>query len=180
MSDKRLLIPVMFLSLLLSCCGKSDAPSTGAQRPVSAVDPVFQISGSDEQLHAIARRARETLPEFIRKLQNPGPGERDFRIKYPFRADTGSGFTDEHIWLTDITFKEGGYYGTIANQPYYVSRLNAGDQVSFYIDDISDWMYRRGEAIIGGLSIKYLIEQTPEIDRDAAASAWHARFSADQ
>jgi uncharacterized protein YegJ (DUF2314 family) len=44
------------------------------------------------------------------------------------------------------------------------------------MDTISDWMYTRGEAVIGGLSVKYLIERIPELDRDADISAYYRRF----
>lgn len=139
-------------------------------------DPVLYASQSDERLAEISRRARETLPVFIRKLQTPAEDEGNFRIKYPFAADPGSGLSREHLWLGDITFKDGLYYGTILNEPYYITGLKAGDVTVFDIETISDWMYTRGEAIIGGLSVKYLIERIPELDRDAGISAYYRRF----
>jgi uncharacterized protein YegJ (DUF2314 family) len=117
------------------------------------------------------------MPSFLRKLQNPGPGEANFMVKCPFPADEGSGFRFEEIWLRDISFAGGVYSGALANQPYYVGPLKTGGRVSFAIDDISDWMYTKDGRIVGGLSIKYLIEGIPELDRDAAASAWYGRFT---
>jgi uncharacterized protein YegJ (DUF2314 family) len=161
----------LFFCVFLFSCTK-EPPAEAAL----AGDPVFYASQTDEALREIGRRARETLPVFIRKLQSPGKDERDFRIKYPFAADPGSGISYEHLWLGDISFKDGLYYGTILNQPYHVTGLKAGDLTAFSMDTISDWMYTRGDAIVGGLSAKYLIERIPELDRDADISAYYRRF----
>jgi uncharacterized protein YegJ (DUF2314 family) len=162
-----LLIP----GLLLFSCG-----SGGPAEPAGVRDPVLYAGQSDEALKEISRRARETLPVFIRKLQNPAEDEGNFRIKYPFASDPGSGFGHEHLWLGNITFKDGRYYGTILNKPYYIAGFSAGDLTAFDIDSISDWMYTKGNAILGGLSTKYLIERIPELDRDAETSAYYRRF----
>ena len=83
-------------------------------------------------------------------------------VKYPFIADRNSGFNTEQLWLSNIRFKDGIYYGIVTNTPFYVSTINKGDSIAFNIDDITDWMYTSGENIIGGLSIKYLLEQMSE------------------
>jgi uncharacterized protein YegJ (DUF2314 family) len=166
-------VPALLLvsALLLCSCGRDVPPEAAAME-----DPVLYANQSDEALQEISRRARETLPVFIRQLQDPGQDEQDFRVKYPFPSDPGSGFNREHLWLGNITFKDGLYYGTILNKPYYIAGLNIGDVTAFTIDDISDWMYTKGDAVVGGLSIKYLIEQIPDLDRDAGMSAYYRRF----
>jgi uncharacterized protein YegJ (DUF2314 family) len=68
------------------------------------------------------------------------------------------------------------YYGEVANQPFHIKDLNIDNQVSFYGNTITDWMYERDEAIVGGRSIKYLIEQSSELDRDPALTEWLAKF----
>jgi uncharacterized protein YegJ (DUF2314 family) len=156
--------------LLFSCEKKPPIPAAPPR------DPTLALSQSDGTLLEIRRRARETLPVFIRKMQNPEPGEGDFMVKYPLPADKRSGFRHEELWLGDIGFNDGRYSGVLVNQPYHVSAYRAGDRVFFAIDDVSDWMYTRDGRIVGGLSIKYLIEGIPELDRDAAASAWYERF----
>jgi uncharacterized protein YegJ (DUF2314 family) len=162
---------LLFPALLLFSCGESVPSESAAQR-----EPVLYADQADEALREIRRQAQETLPVFIRKLQTPTRDEKNFRIKYPFPSDPGSGFSSEHLWLGNITFKDGQYYGTVLNKPYYIKDLDTGDVTVFTIDDISDWMYTKGDAIVGGLSIKYLIEQIPELDRDAGMSAYYRRF----
>jgi uncharacterized protein YegJ (DUF2314 family) len=128
------------------------------------------------ELTQITRQARETLPEFIEKFNNPGADEGNFQVKYPFAADQESGFSYEHIWLRDIRAEAGVYYGTISNWPCYCSGLALDTEVPFLIENISDWMYTRGEEIIGGRSIKFLIEGIPDSDRSAETAAYYKKF----
>jgi uncharacterized protein YegJ (DUF2314 family) len=127
-------------------------------------------------LNQISREAREGFPDFINKMQNPGPDEGDFQVKYPFEAEPGSAFGYEHIWLKDIFFKDGRCYGTLSSRPYYLGSLRAGDIVPFEADLISDWVYVKAGKIAGGRSIQYLIEQIPEPDRDAGTRAVYRMF----
>jgi uncharacterized protein YegJ (DUF2314 family) len=153
-----LLIPLTFLS-----CGKKSAPVPAY--PVLA-DPTQHRDQDDETLVRIAQNARDTLPVFFRRLQKPLPGDGNFRIKYPLITDPRSGFNREQVWLLDIRFTGGGYSGALANTPYYVSGLAREERVNFNIEEITDWMFTHEGKITGGLSIKYLLEQIPEHERD--------------
>ncbi|MDR0878925.1 MAG: DUF2314 domain-containing protein [Treponema sp.] len=157
--------------LLLACGGK--APN---KAPVVTSDPTLHLSRNDEELDRIAEQARKTLPAFIRRLRRPRDGDGNFRIKCPFRADSGSGFSREQIWLSDIHFSNGAWFGTAANTPFYISGFKKGDTLSFSTDDITDWMYIHDGKIIGGLSIKYLLEQIPENERDKDQQAVRSLF----
>lgn len=124
------------------------------------------LDQNDKELSRIAENARRTLPEFYRHLLRPAAGQSGFRVKYPFRADAGSGFSMEQLWLEDIHFKDGVYYGIIANTPFYTAAIKKGDTVSFSAGDITDWMYIENGKITGGHSIKYLLEQLAEHERN--------------
>jgi uncharacterized protein YegJ (DUF2314 family) len=153
-----MVFPVLFiLPLILLSCGEKGPP------PLS-IDHTLHLEEADRELGRIAENARYTLPIFIRRLQRPMPGERDFRVKIPFPAS--GGFSREQLWVGDIRFMNGTYYGTVLNTPFYVSGLFRGDLTSFTMDDITDWMYISGEKIMGGPSIKYLLELIPPAERD--------------
>jgi uncharacterized protein YegJ (DUF2314 family) len=173
--NRRFLILLLIPAFSLSCekwaaqipwleklplLGKN-APSKSAEVPAT-----FHIGQDDEELARIAQNARDTLPQFFRHLLRPANGESDFRLKYPFRADPGSGFGMEQLWLSDIEFKDGVYYGLVANTPFYIATMKKGDTVVFSTSEISDWVYIRDGKIEGGLSIKYLLEQIPEHERN--------------
>jgi uncharacterized protein YegJ (DUF2314 family) len=130
------------------------------------LNPIMPAQTADPVLGAIASGAREHLSEFTRRLQNPAKDEYNFQVKYPFEADGDSGYTHEHLWIRNIEFKDGAYYGILANEPFYIKGLALGDRVEFFLGGISDWMYMKGKRIRGGWSIKYFIEKIPAADRD--------------
>ena len=145
-------------------------------RQSSGIEYPINIKTDDEALNIIREKAQDAFPQFIRRLQSPSPGEDMFRVKYPFPADPGSGFTVEHLWLKDIRFRDGRYYGVVTNQPFHIAGINQGDLVPFLPDDISDWMYLKDGYIVGGLSIRYFISGIPELDRDRILSAYYQQF----
>jgi uncharacterized protein YegJ (DUF2314 family) len=149
------LYAVVIFSLPLILCEK---PATR----IPADKSTIHLDQEDEELAHITQHARDTLPVFFRHLLRPAKEEGNFRVKYPFRADRDSGFGMEQLWLSDIRYKDGVYYGVVANTPFYISSIQKGDTVTFSAEDITDWMYTSGEKIIGGYSIKYLLDMLPE------------------
>jgi uncharacterized protein YegJ (DUF2314 family) len=134
------------------------------------------VESADEELAKIAEEARGSLHDFIQTLQRPGPGEGEFCVKYGFDAEQGSGFDKEYLWLSDISFRDGFYFGKIVNIPQYIPYFKQGDTVSFMIDDVVDWMYQDNGRIAGGKSIKYLIEQIDEEDRGVELTKLYEKF----
>jgi uncharacterized protein YegJ (DUF2314 family) len=169
------LFPFLLAALILLSCGEA-ARQVRGRFPAAGPDPTLHLDRDDPELRRIAEEARDTLPVFIRRLQSPLEGDGNFRIKYPFRTDDGSVFGREQLWLENIGFKDGAYHGTPANTPFYVPALKAGDTVTFQIDNITDWMYTRRGKIIGGRSIKYLLDRIPEHERDDEQRAILAMF----
>jgi uncharacterized protein YegJ (DUF2314 family) len=165
------LVPALIFSAFFLSCERAPFrfpvfSGRAVQAPAVNADPTRHRDREDAELLRIAQNARDTLPIFFRRLQSPLPGDGNFRIKCPFRADGRSGFSREQVWLSDIRFQDGGYSGVLANTPYYMSGFARGERVNFNIDDITDWMFTRAGKITGGLSIKYLLEQIPEHERD--------------
>ena len=119
----------------------------------------------DGEILQIAIDARRTLPIFFRQLTRGDSRESDFSIKYPFKANDGSGIATEQLWLNGIHFRDGEYLGVLVGDPVYVSGIQKGDTVALDMDAITDWMYVRDGKIAGGRSIKYLLEKIPEGQR---------------
>jgi uncharacterized protein YegJ (DUF2314 family) len=155
------LVPLL-LPLFFSCGEKT------RRFPALAVeaDPTQHRDQADESLTLIAENARNTLPVFFRRLQSPLRGDGNFRIKYALKTEDGSVFSREQVWLSDIRYRDGSYSGVLANSPYYISGLARGERINFDIEGITDWMFTRAGRITGGLSIKYLLEQIPEPERN--------------
>jgi uncharacterized protein YegJ (DUF2314 family) len=158
---------LLMLAALCSC-GKEPSrfPASGEAVPFISGDPARHRPQDDGELARIAEAARNSLPVFFRRLQSPLPGDGNFRIKYPLKADPRSGFSREQVWLSGIRFKDGRYFGVVASAPYYISGLSRGDTIPFDVEEITDWMFTRQGKIIGGRSIKLLLDQIPEHERD--------------
>jgi uncharacterized protein YegJ (DUF2314 family) len=71
----------------------------------------------------------------------------------------------EQVWISGIAYKNGMYHGILVSSPKQLSGMRRGETVTFDADGITDWMYVRGNKIIGGYSIKYLLEKIPENQR---------------
>ena len=155
-----------FFFLLFSLALLSGACREAGRNEEPALEPALQAENTDEGLAAISAQAQETLPEFFIRLGKPAGGESQFMVKCPFPADPGSGYGKEYLWLQNIRFRDGVYSAEVSNRPFYIEGLEAGSTVAFSLDDVADWMYVRDGRIEGGLSIKYLIERIPELDRD--------------
>jgi uncharacterized protein YegJ (DUF2314 family) len=152
------MVPFLLLCtiLLFSCEKPADMPEV----------TIMQVYQDDMEIARIAEDARSTLPVFFRYLTREGAGNDHCYVKYPLMADDDSGISMEQIWLTGIRFKNGRYFGVLASVPRYLSGMKRGDTVIFDMDAITDWMYVQGEKIIGGESIKYLLEKIPEEQRN--------------
>ena len=157
--------PLAMAALLLISCGGS-----GLFRQAGRATTVH-VDEFDGEILRIAENARGTVNIFFRHLNAPGAGEGNFSVKYAFQVDgDGSGYAEaavsaEQVWIANITFRDGRYYGTVVSTPVYLSGIARGDRVNFNADLITDWMFTKDGRIIGGHSIRYLLEQIPEAER---------------
>jgi uncharacterized protein YegJ (DUF2314 family) len=145
-------------TFLPSCLKQPVVDTTG--RPSTVI-----TAQADRELLRIADEARAGLPVFFRQMARAEAGESNFSVKHPFYMDEGGDVGTEHIWLTGIHFKNGRYYGKLAGTPVHLSGLKKGETITFIADDITDWMYVKDGKIVGGWSIKYLLEQIPKDKR---------------
>jgi len=154
---KYIIVCVIFLS---SC-----------NRPVRDVSrlssPAIEVEQSDEEIERIAENAKRALPIFFRNLARPEKGANNFYVKYPLSSDDGNvePKVREQVWLGNIRFKNNRYYGTLANTAKSIDRRKKGDTIIINTDKITDWMYVQDGKIMGGRSIKYLLEKIPEDKR---------------
>jgi len=152
-------VTVAFCVILLFFFFSCSKPAPNASRPPS---PTIEIEQSDKELEKIADNARRALPVFFRNLARPEAGAGSFYIKYPLTAGDGG---VEQVWLGNIRFKNGNYYGTLANTTSFSNSVKKGKTIPIDTDKITDWMYILDGKIMGGRSIKYLMEKIPEYQR---------------
>jgi uncharacterized protein YegJ (DUF2314 family) len=123
--------------------------------------PEIEVEQSDKEIERIAENARRALPTFFRNLARPEEGAGNFYIKYPLIADDGG---IEQVWLGSIHLNGGVYFGRLANTTKLMESRK-GSSIIIDTDKITDWMYIQDGKIIGGRSIKYLLEKIPEEKR---------------
>jgi len=144
---------IIICFILLSSCDKNAEVMPS---------PVAEVEQSDKEMERIAENARRALPTFFRNLSRPEAGADSFFIKYPISGDDEG---IEQVWLGDIRVKDGVYYGRLANTPSLAAGNKKDKLITFDPDKITDWMYIQDKKIIGGQSIKYLLEKIPEEKR---------------
>ena len=144
---------IIICFILLSSCDKNAEVMPS---------PVAEVEQSDKEMERIAENARRALPTFFRNLARPEAGADNFYIKYPISGDDEG---IEQVWLGDIRVKDGVYYGRLANTPSLAAGNKKDKLITFDPDKITDWMYIQDKKIIGGQSIKYLLEKIPEEKR---------------
>jgi uncharacterized protein YegJ (DUF2314 family) len=147
---------ILCVIIIFFSCDKS--VTDASRRP----SPTFELERSDEEITRIAENARRALPIFFRNLARPEKGADNFFVKYPLSADDGA----EQVWLGGIHVKDGVYYGVLANTASSPGGMKKGDKISFVPDAVTDWMYVQDGKIMGGRSIKYLLEKIPETQRN--------------
>ena len=123
----------------------------GSPRTGSWVDP------GDPEIAAAADQAKASLPDFLRRLERPGPGETDFMVKFRLR----SGDDAEQIWAEELTKRDGRLHGRLANPPRTRGH-SAGQEVKIPESDILDWGYRSGEIMQGHFSTRALMPRMPK------------------
>lgn len=109
----------------------------------------------EKAMDAAIARARSETDVFLKVLES---GKADsFSVKAPITDKHGT----EHFWITDITFKDGVFHGKIGDEPGIVKNVKFGQDWTIKREDISDWMYVRGERIHGGYTIDPLLPTMP-------------------
>ena len=101
-------------------------------------DSVHHVRHNQELLEA-SRKARAKLPE-LHKAFNEGlaPGEY-IEVKAPFPTPNGD---TEWMWVEVAKWKEGHIKGLLANDPFEIPNLHAGQVVEVKEEDIFDYIHQ--------------------------------------
>lgn len=120
-------------------------------------DPVYMVDPDDPAMIEATRTAHETLPYFWQQMQNPGEGESMFSVKV--RLEDGD--LAEHFWLAEVQPIGDLVRGKIDNVPNMVRNYHDGQEVTVPNTEISDWMFLRGEKIVGNYTMRAQMEKLP-------------------
>ncbi|TWU05474.1 YegJ family protein [Stieleria varia] len=140
-----------FFSIALLCvvaCGCGGERS----KPETLVDSGYDQQEMDD---AIAK-ARSEVDSFITELS--APTGTDHAVKAPITDDGQT----EHFWLTEVSFQNGEFKGTINNDPGIVNNVQIGQEWTIKKSEISDWMFMRDDKMHGNYTMRPLLKTLPE------------------
>ncbi|MBS7230904.1 DUF2314 domain-containing protein [Flavobacterium psychroterrae] len=120
---------------------------------------IYDVKSTDKEMNAAIEKANQTLTDFNTALLNPEIEVKSLKVKFQNETDA------EHIWLSDIEFKDGKYSGVLDNEPEYITEYKIGDKVNVDSKNISDWMYIDNGKLFGGYTIKVLRNRMSEDEK---------------
>lgn len=115
----------------------------------------------EKQMDQAIARARNETDAFLKVLAANDADS--FSIKAPITDDNGT----EHFWISDVKYQDGVFIGKIGNDPGVVKNVTYGQKWKVKKEDISDWMFMRGEKIHGGYTIDPLLGSWDKPKADA-------------
>jgi len=146
--------------LLLFGCDKRRATKTGDESPENYV----QIRAEDAEMNAAIAEARARIGEFVDALQAENAAYHEFYVKKPYCTPGGE---KEHMWIGQVTAKDGNFSGVIANDAVETKEVSVGQTVEIAFSEISDWKFQDGAKLIGGSTIRYFYNRMNGAEKEA-------------
>jgi uncharacterized protein YegJ (DUF2314 family) len=140
--------------LLLTLCQASMCPAAQQLQPHASRPDVVGVPEGDPEMAAAVARARAELPDFYRRLANPGPDERDFAVKFNL------GGTGEMIWAGSLQRENGRLSGALSNVPIHPD-YRQGQRLDISESAIIDWGFVRGARMEGNHTTRVIIDRMP-------------------
>ncbi len=122
------------------------------------------VKDDDPEMNAAIVKAKQTSSEFLEALRHPKPSYSGFAVKKPYPAAPSS---VEHMWISEVREVGDHFEGVVANDAYETKAVKLGDEVSFKLDEISDWKYLDGQRLKGGFSIRYFYHRMSPAEKKA-------------
>ncbi|WP_257456079.1 DUF2314 domain-containing protein [Archangium lipolyticum] len=123
-------------------------PGSGSahERQLAALDALFgkkpdNITAAppgDPELEAVARKARARLNELRPRIAKGLHPPEVLLVKAGFRTDDDN---LEYMWMEVVTWEKDRLKGTLANEPFNVSRLRRGSPVDVAESEVQDYLY---------------------------------------
>lgn len=139
------------LTLLLLHSGLSNADD-------KIPDHHVMVDVQDKDMAMAVEKARSTLDSFLAISRNPPPGATGFKIKVMMSDQNGV----EHFWMKPFNEMDGGFVGTLANEPQVVTSVEWGKVYPFKREQISDWGYVLDGKQMGNFTVCALFKSMPK------------------
>jgi len=143
-------------------------------------DPNPPVLSTDAEMNSAMQTARDRFPEFWREVSADYnrviPALGGSMVKAYFDDPGGAPQGGEHMWVCDIEYDGKMITGELADTPRHLQSVRAGQQVSFPLERLSDWLYVDGGKAVGAFTVRFLRNRMSERDRRAHDSHYPFRF----
>lgn len=158
---------LLMLSLVtLTACAKDKEPQQVTEREGEPMVTGFEAE--DQEMNAAMRKARDTLADFEKRLEQPPATQQHIGLKGRFEEDGNV----EHMWIDGIEVTAEGYRGKLGNHPVHIKAIDVGSDVLVKRANVSDWMAIDDGKMVGGFTLRVQRQRmTPEQRADFDASA---------
>ncbi len=162
---RYLSLPLTLLIALASCM---DRPGY-VKKEANGGDPIYSVNDDDAAMDAAMAKAVQTFPDFLKAFAAQDTSNSEYTVKYRFFYGPG-GDGVEHMWLSDLHYKNDKLFGLLNNSPARVVRHEEGDTIEIKMDMVSDWMYVRDGNMIGGYTMHVLYDKMTAEEKKEFAS----------
>ncbi|MES2467506.1 MAG: DUF2314 domain-containing protein [Verrucomicrobiota bacterium] len=145
--------------MIAGCSGRDKNQADNSPKPETLIEEYDEAA-----MDAAIGTARNRVDDFLKILAENGADS--FSVK----AAIQDGDETEHFWIVNVSYAEGVFSGEIGNDPGIVKNVKAGQAWKVKKDEISDWMYTKGDLIHGGFTIDPLLGSFPKDKADALRS----------
>jgi uncharacterized protein YegJ (DUF2314 family) len=108
---------------------------------------------------AAFRKARETLPTFLKLVLAPPPNTKGFAVK--IGVPYGTGADAEFFWISPFKPQGDKYVGNINNTPRSAKTVKLGQSIEFAETEIVDWLYVQDGKMVGNYTACALLKREP-------------------
>lgn len=119
---------------------------------------IVRVPNQDPEMAAAIAKAQATLDDFLTLWRAQPNGASDYKLKVRIRDEENS----EHFWVQPFRPLNGGFEGSLANEPKLVKNVRGGQRITFQRGDITDWGYVRDGKQIGSFTVCALFKHAPK------------------
>jgi len=143
--------------------GLTERPAAGSIVDQAERDELAMVADNDPDMAAAMRKARTTLAEFLAIASAPQPGMEGFAVKIAVH----DGCQAEYFWIHPFSYDGVRFSGQLGNTPRSLTRVKAGDKISFSEHEIVDWTYMDAGKMQGNYTARALLRKAPKEEREA-------------
>lgn len=121
-------------------------------------DNVIQADKEDMELYAAQKEAQLSFDYFEDMF---GELKSDSTYHFSVKKEFTDGDITEYMWVSVTDIYDNMITGNLGNEPIEIKNIRYGDLITFYADEITDWMITnsQNDNFEGGFSVKILRER---------------------